>query len=214
MRKRYLSFTAAALAAVTLAACGGAPSPAATDGQGGYPAAGATSPAVDSPTDGAPGTSATPMPGMAETAAPSGSTAVDLAAAISADSRLTTLAGALEASGLDLALSGVGPYTVFAPTDEAFAALPAGTFDELLADPAQLGALLSYHVAEGQVGSDEVMSTAQLTTLSGQTLEVMSDSSGEVVLNNQARLVTTDIQTENGVIHVIDAVLLPPTTTG
>ena len=104
-------------------------------------------------------------------------------------------------------LSGPGPFTVFAPTDEAFAAVPKATLDELLADPEALTKVLTYHVVAGKVMADDVVSLDSATTVQGSDLAI--DTSNGVKVND-AMVVTTDIETSNGVIHVIDAVLLPP----
>ncbi len=119
----------------------------------------------------------------------------------------STLVAAVEAAGLVDALTGAGPFTVFAPTDAAFEALPAGTVDALLADPAALAEILKYHVVAGALKADVVSITSALTTLQGDAIDVTVQD-GAVFINN-AKIVTTDIAASNGVIHVIDAVLLP-----
>jgi uncharacterized surface protein with fasciclin (FAS1) repeats len=119
------------------------------------------------------------------------------------------LVAAVQAAGLVDALKGEGPFTVFAPTEEAFAALPAGTLDTLLADPqGQLTDILLYHVVPGKVMAADLSDGLTATTLQGSdvTLHLMGD--GAMV--NEASIVTTDIEASNGVIHVIDAVILPP----
>jgi len=123
----------------------------------------------------------------------------------------TTLLAAVEAAGLTETLAGPGFFTVFAPTDEAFAALPAGTVEALLADIETLTAILLYHVVDGTIYAEEVVTLESLTTLQGEdiTIEVTSDG---VVLNGTVLIVTADIVANNGIIHVIDAVLLPPTS--
>ena len=122
----------------------------------------------------------------------------------------TTLLAAVEAAGLTETLAGPGFFTVFAPTDDAFAALPAGTVEALLADTEALTAILLYHVVDGTIYAEEVVTLESLTTLQGQdiTIEVTDDG---VILNGTVKIVTTDIVANNGIIHVIDAVLLPPT---
>ena len=125
----------------------------------------------------------------------------------------STLVTALQAAGLvDLfADPTAGPFTVFAPTNDAFAALPAGTLEAVLADPSGiLTQILQYHVVEGAVTSDIVVTLSEATTLLGEpiTIEVVD---GGVVLNGSVNVVMVDIEASNGVIHVIDAVLLPPT---
>lgn len=120
----------------------------------------------------------------------------------------TTLLAAAEAAGLVETLEGEGPYTVFAPTDDAFAALPEGTIEGLLADPEALSEILLYHVVPGEVTSDQVVTLESATTAQGSDLAIRVE--GDSVFVNDARVITTDIQASNGVIHVIDAVLLPP----
>ena len=123
--------------------------------------------------------------------------------------RFTTLAAALGAADLVTTLQGDGPFTVFAPTDEAFAALPAGVLDALLLpeNVAVLQSILTYHVVAGEVLAADVM-TGDVTTLEGSAFAV--DTSMGVVLNGTANVTATDIMASNGVIHVIDAVILPP----
>ncbi len=116
----------------------------------------------------------------------------------------TTLAAALEAAGLVDALKGEGPFTVFAPTDEAFAKLPEGTIDALLADIATLTDILTYHVAVGVYPAVEVVGRSSLGMLNGAPALI----NGAMI--DDANIVTTDILTSNGIIHVIDAVILPP----
>lgn len=131
---------------------------------------------------------------------------VDIAVA---DGRFTTLAAALEAAGLVETLKGKGPFTVFAPTDDAFAKLPAGTIDELL-KPESLEALkniLLYHVVEGRVRADAVVNLESAKTVLGQDL-IIKVEDGKVYIND-AQVIITDIEALNGVIHVIDTVLLP-----
>jgi|YNPBryunderm2012_1023409.scaffolds.fasta_scaffold86026_1 uncharacterized surface protein with fasciclin (FAS1) repeats len=120
----------------------------------------------------------------------------------------TTLATALQAAGLVDALKGEGPFTVFAPTDDAFAKLPAGTLEALLKDIPKLKSILLYHVVPGKVTAKQVTSLNKATTLQGSDVKISSGRSG--VMINNARVVTTDIMASNGVIHVIDTVILPP----
>lgn len=121
----------------------------------------------------------------------------------------TTLITALKAAGLADALQGPGPFTVFAPTDAAFAKLPPGTVETLLTDPERLASILTYHVVAGKVLAGDIVrgKGAQPTTLNGQALAV-SVRSGKVFVNS-AQVTTADIAASNGVIHVIDTVLLP-----
>ena len=117
-----------------------------------------------------------------------------------------TLATALEAAGLVETLKGPGPFTVFAPTDEAFAKLPAGTLEALLKDKARLAAVLTYHVVPGRVMAADVVKITAAKTVQGGSLAIRADHGVTV---DGAQVVKTDIQAGNGVIHVIDAVLLP-----
>lgn len=119
-----------------------------------------------------------------------------------------TLATALQAAGLVNVLKGEGPFTVFAPTDEAFAALPAGTLEALLADKEKLTAVLTYHVVPGNVGSAQVVSLSKATTVNGADIAIMVHD-GQVMIND-ATVVTADVAASNGVIHVINKVILPP----
>jgi uncharacterized surface protein with fasciclin (FAS1) repeats len=125
------------------------------------------------------------------------------------DGRFTTLVAALEAAGLVDALQGEGPFTVFAPTDEAFAALPEGTVEGLLADTEALTQVLFYHVVDGKVMAAQVVELdgQQVETLSGDSLSVMID--GEAVKINDAQVILADVEASNGVIHVVDSVLVP-----
>ena len=120
-----------------------------------------------------------------------------------------TLAAALHAANLVDALKGEGPFTVFAPTDAAFAALPKGTLDNLL-DPknkAALQAILTYHVVPGRVAAADVVKLHGATSLNGQRIDITSSDQGVTV--DRAKIVQTDIRCANGIIHVIDAVILP-----
>lgn len=121
----------------------------------------------------------------------------------------TTLLEAATAAGLVETLQGDGPFTVFAPTDDAFAALPEGTLEGLLADPEALKEILLYHVVSGKVTSDQVVDLTSADSVAGPAIAI-AVKDGKVVLNDSATVVTTDIETKNGVIHVIDAVILPP----
>jgi uncharacterized surface protein with fasciclin (FAS1) repeats len=118
-----------------------------------------------------------------------------------------TLAAALTAAGLVDTLKGDGPFTVFAPTDEAFAKLPAGTLDALLKDIPKLKGILTYHVVAGKVMAADVVKLKSATTVNGQSVKIMAKG-GKVMVDN-ANVVKTDIECSNGVIHVIDAVILP-----
>jgi len=118
-----------------------------------------------------------------------------------------TLAAALTAADLVGTLKGAGPFTVFAPTDEAFAKLPAGTLEALLADPAKLQAVLTYHVVPGRVTAADVATLSSATTVQGAPIAI--DTSMGVRVND-AHVTQADVMASNGVIHVIDTVLLPP----
>lgn len=121
-----------------------------------------------------------------------------------------TLVAAVKAAGLAEALSGKGPFTVFAPTDAAFAKLPAGTVDALLKDPVKLAAILKYHVVPGKVMAADVIKSkgAKPATLNGAALKV-TVRRGKVYVN-RALVTGADVAASNGVIHVIDRVLMPP----
>jgi transforming growth factor-beta-induced protein len=126
------------------------------------------------------------------------------------DGRFTTLVAALEAAGLVETLSGEGEFTVFAPVDDAFAALPEGTVESLLEDPeGALTNVLLYHVVDGAVPAETVVTLDSATTLQGSDVTI-SVVDGEVFLNDTVKVIITDIEASNGIIHVIDAVLLPP----
>ena len=120
-----------------------------------------------------------------------------------------TLLDAATAAGLVDTLKGAGPYTVFAPTDEAFAKLPAGTLESLLKDPEGLKQILLYHVVSGKVTADQVVGLTSADSVAGPAIAI-AVKDGKVILNDSATVVTTDIETKNGVIHVIDQVILPP----
>ena len=119
-----------------------------------------------------------------------------------------TLATALKAAGLVETLKGKGPFTVFAPTDDAFKKLPAGTLEKLLADKAQLTKVLTYHVVAGKVMAADVVKLTEAKTVEGSPVKI-AVKDGKVKVND-SNVVKTDIGASNGVIHVIDTVLLPP----
>ena len=121
-----------------------------------------------------------------------------------------TLVAAVQAAGLVETLKGQGPFTVFAPTDEAFAKLPAGTVESLLKpeNKEKLVAVLTYHVVPGKVMAADVVKLTEAPTVQGSKAKVKV-ADGTVMIDN-AKVVKTDIETSNGVIHVIDAVILPP----
>lgn len=124
--------------------------------------------------------------------------------------QFTTLATALKAAGLVETLQGPGPFTVFAPTDGAFAKLPAGTVENLLKpeNKDQLTAILTYHVVPGSVMAADVVKLKQATTVNGKMLTIKAK--GDSVMIDEANVTATDIAASNGVIHVIDRVILPP----
>ncbi|MBW4465152.1 MAG: fasciclin domain-containing protein [Pegethrix bostrychoides GSE-TBD4-15B] len=128
---------------------------------------------------------------------------------VSSNGSFSTLNSAIQAAELESTLSGAGPYTVFAPTDAAFAALPPGTLDRLLLpeNKAQLQQLLSYHVVPGSVTSAQI-TPGEVNTVEGAPVNITT-SAGEVTVGN-ARVTEPDITASNGVIHAIDQVLLPP----
>ena len=128
--------------------------------------------------------------------------------AVSAGS-FKTLVAAVQAAGLVDTLKGPGPLTVFAPTDAAFAKIPKADLDALLKDKAKLTAVLTYHVVAGKVLAADVK-PGEVKTVEGQPVKVTVD--GSTVKINDATVTTTDIVTSNGVIHVIDTVLLPPSS--
>ncbi len=119
----------------------------------------------------------------------------------------TTLVAAVQAAGLVDTLKGEGPFTVFAPTDEAFAALPAGTVEGLLADPAALAAILTYHVVAGRVMSTDLTEGMTAPTVNGADITITLEGGAKV---NGANITAADIEATNGVIHVIDTVIMPP----
>ena len=160
---------------------------------------------------------ATPTPAPEPTAMPEPTATpepelLDIVDTAVADGRFTTLVAAVQAAELVDTLKGEGPFTVFAPTDDAFAALPEGTLDSLLLpeNKQALTDILLYHVVAGKVMAADVVGLSSATTVLGQDLAINVDM-GNVYLNESVQVIITDIETSNGVIHVIDAVLLPPT---
>ena len=117
-----------------------------------------------------------------------------------------TLLAAVDAAGLGETLADGGPFTVFAPTDAAFAALPQGTVQGLLADPPALTRVLSYHVVPGRITSAQITSNSEQKTVEGSVLTIARN--GGVTVND-ASVIQSDLEAENGVIHVIDRVLIP-----
>jgi uncharacterized surface protein with fasciclin (FAS1) repeats len=136
--------------------------------------------------------------------------ALDIVDTAASAEQFTTLIAAAKAAGLAGALKGDGPLTVFAPTDDAFGALPAGTIETLLRpeNKEQLATILKYHVIAGEIGSGALADGARIETLAGLDVEISQTEKGFNIQN--ARIVATDIDASNGVIHVIDRVILPP----
>ncbi|MBT8461250.1 MAG: fasciclin domain-containing protein [Gemmatimonadetes bacterium] len=133
-------------------------------------------------------------------------TIVDVAIA----NEFNTLVAAVQAAGLVETLSGEGPFTVFAPTDEAFEALPEGTLEGLLEDPEALAEILTYHVVSGRLYGADLLKEGDVGTLEGRQVDVRL--TGGRVLVGDAQVVSADIDASNGVVHVIDAVLIPGTS--
>ena len=126
-----------------------------------------------------------------------------------ADGRFTTLVAAVQAADLATTLSSPGPFTVFAPTDDAFKKLPAGTVETLLLDPkGQLSQILLYHVVPGKLMAADVVKQTSLATVQGESFTVTVEN--QTVMVDGAKVIITDIETKNGVIHVIDSVMIPP----
>ena len=125
--------------------------------------------------------------------------------------RLSTLVAVLSAAGLNAKLKSVGPYTLFAPTDIAFAKLPSNTVSELLQpeNKERLNSVINYHVVQGRVMSDQVIELRSVRTGQGQALRIYTDNGVRV---NDANMIKADVEASNGVIHVIDSVLLPSAT--
>ncbi len=146
---------------------------------------------------------------LAATATAQPAQATDIVATAVAAGNFKTLAAALKAGGLITTLQGKGPFTVFAPTDEAFAKLPPETLQSLLKpeNKAQLVAILTYHVVPGKVMAKDVVKLSEAKTVQGSAAKIRV-SDGRVKVDN-ANVVKTDIECANGVIHVIDAVILP-----
>ena len=139
--------------------------------------------------------------------APAAEAEGDIIETAGAAGSFTTLARAIEAAGLTETLKGEGPFTVFAPTDEAFAQLPEGTLEALLQDKEKLAAILTYHVVPDAVTSEQVTGMPSAKTVNGKDLEITAEG-GKVMVEN-ATVTQADIPASNGIIHVIDTVLLP-----
>ncbi len=127
-------------------------------------------------------------------------------------SNVTTLVAAVKAAGLVSTLEGPGPFTVFAPTNDAFNKLPSGTVASLLlpANKAELVKILTYHVVSGHYTSADLYDGEVLTTVEGQTLKISKNTSGQISVNGTAMVQTPDVISSNGVTFVIDSVLMPP----
>ncbi len=149
----------------------------------------------------------TPRAAQAGDAKPAAAASADIVDTAVAAGNFKTLATALQAAGLIETLKGPGPFTVFAPTDAAFAKLPAGALEGLLKDKAKLSAVLTYHVVPGMVTVSEVVKLKEAKTVNGQAAKISVQ--GSEVMVDGAKVVKTDIKTKNGVIHVIDAVIMP-----
>ena len=189
MRTRArLAFLAPVTAALLLAACG-------SDGSDGSNTSGAA--ATEAPATSA--STASPSSAPASTG-----TIVDVAAD---NPDFATLVTAVKAAGLADTLAGPGPFTVFAPTNEAFAKVPKDVLDKLLANKEALTKVLTYHVLAGEVKAADVM-PGDVTSVEGSTATI-ADASGQLKIND-ATIVATDVMASNGVIHVIDSVILPP----
>ena len=132
---------------------------------------------------------------------------VDIVDTAVAAGNFKTLTAALTAAGLVDTLKGAGPFTVFAPTDEAFAKLPKGTVDALLKDKAKLTAILTYHVIAGNVQAADAAKLTEAKTVNGQSVKITAKN-GKVMIDG-ATVTHADIEASNGVIHVIDTVLMP-----
>ena len=145
-------------------------------------------------------------PAFAQDAPPPADSPATIAEVLIADGRFTTLVAAAEQAGLTDALAAPGPLTLFAPTDEAFAALGEGTLDELSVD--QLRGILLGHVAEGSVPAAAAIEAGSATTLAGHSVAIVGTEDGVMVGN--ASVIEADVVASNGVVHVVDAVILPP----
>ena len=134
---------------------------------------------------------------------------MSVADTIAAKPQLSTLNGLVAKTGLTDTLKGAGPFTVFAPSNEAFAKVPAKTMDDLAKDPAKLKAVLTYHVVSGKVMAADVKN-GNSKTVNGANLAV--SKAGDFVTVENAMVQTADISATNGVVHIVDSVLIPPAT--
>jgi len=152
------------------------------------------------------GTAGAQSSGSSSTTAAAGSTIVDLAAS---NPDFSTLVSAVQAAGLVDTLKGAGPFTVFAPTNAAFAKIPAADLAAILADKEKLTSILTYHVIPGEVLSTDLKKKQKVETVEGSKVLIkVSKKKGATI--DGAKIVQTDLQGSNGVIHVIDTVILPP----
>ncbi len=197
---RNLSLVLILSLATTASACGNKNDEA--KGAGKAPPPTMAAPPVAAPTP--PPAPPAPPPAMAPPPPMAAKNIVEVATAAGS---FKTLLTAVEAAGLVGALSGPGPFTVFAPTDEAFAKIPAADLQALLADKAKLSAVLTYHVVSGTVLAKDVGGLKSAKTLQGAELAIDTSSGVKV---GGANVVATDIMASNGVIHVVDTVLMPP----
>jgi len=179
--------TIGTFALVALAACGGAPKDDAAIAQAAADSAAAAQAAM----------------------APEAPALQDIVGTAAAAGTFNTLAAALTAADLVATLQGPGPFTVLAPTDEAFAKIPEADLKALLANKEELTKVLTYHVIAGNVPASQVTTLTEATTVEGRKITI-AVVDGKVVLNGNVNVTATDVQASNGVIHVIDAVLMPP----
>ena len=211
--KPHLTLSIAIASALALAACGAQESAATAE----PPVAADSAPETMPPADPMPVAPGNPSVGGAAMDA-----TLDIVANASAAPNLSTLVAAVKAADLVATLQGAGPFTVFAPTDDAFAKLPAGTVDGLLQPDkkADLAGLLTYHVVAGNVDAAALVQqieagggSATLTTVQGATLTATPDGAGGITLTDAkggtAKVTTADVRQSNGVVHVIDSVLMP-----
>ncbi len=199
--KKFLSPLFTVVAAVSLAACAAKPAPDSAPPTETPPAEPAAVDAAPAP-EPEPAAEAEPPPQPAPT-----KDIVDTAAEAG---KFTTLLSAIEAAGLKDTLKGPGPFTVFAPSDEAFAKLPKGELDKLLKNKKKLAELLNYHVVSGAtVKAADAGSMPSAKSVAGQEITITA-ADGTVKLNDSATVVSADIMATNGVIHVIDTVLVVP----
>ncbi|MCS7193359.1 MAG: fasciclin domain-containing protein [Meiothermus sp.] len=131
-----------------------------------------------------------------------------IAQIVATNPNFSTLLSALKAAGLEETLSGPGPFTVFAPTNAAFAKIPKADLDKLLANKQELTKVLTYHVVAGRVPSSQVVNLKEAKTVEGRSITI-EVKDGKVILNGNSTVTTVDIQARNGIIHVIDTVLMP-----